>query len=60
MVDCLISIVMPVHNAEKYVRQSVTSVKRQSYENWELILVEDASTDNTLKSLRILLNPIAG
>lgn len=54
MVDGLISIVMPVHNAEKYVRQSVTSVKRQSYENWELILVEDASTDNTLKILENL------
>ena len=47
MDDTLISIVMPVHNAEKYVLQSVASVKRQSYKNWELIMVEDASTDST-------------
>ena len=51
MDDSLISIVMPVHNAEKYVQQTVASVRRQSYENWELILVEDASTDGTLEVL---------
>ena len=54
MVDGLISIVMPVHNAEKYVMQSVESVKRQSYKNWELILVEDASTDKTPEILERL------
>ena len=54
MDDSLISIVMPVHNAEKYVRQSVASVKRQSYQNWELILVEDASTDRTPEILERL------
>lgn len=54
MDDSLISIVMPVHNAEKYVQQTVASVRRQSYENWELILVEDASTDGTLEVLEKL------
>ena len=54
MDDSLISIVMPVHNAKKYVEQSVASVRRQSYKNWELILVEDASTDGTPEVLEKL------
>ncbi len=54
MVDGLISVVMPVHNAEKYLLQSVTSVKRQSYKDWELILVDDASTDRSPEILKKL------
>lgn len=42
-----ISIVMPVHNGEKYISQAIESVLQQSYENWELIIVNDCSTDGT-------------
>lgn len=43
----LVSIVVPVYNAEKYIEATVESVKNQTYDNWELILVENGSTDNT-------------
>lgn len=41
------SIVMPAYNAAKYIASSIESVINQSYLNWELIIVNDASTDGT-------------
>lgn len=43
-----ISIIVPVHNAEKYLRASVASLKAQTYENIEIVLVENASSDDSL------------
>ncbi len=43
----LFSILMPVYNGEKYIGKSIASVIEQTYENWELIIVDDASTDGT-------------
>ena len=45
----LVSIITPTFNAEKYVRATLQSVVDQSYQNWEMILVDDASTDQTVK-----------
>ena len=44
----LVSIITPVHNAEKFLEQCMASVRSQSYPNWEHILVNDCSTDNSL------------
>ncbi|MGN0323991.1 MAG: glycosyltransferase family 2 protein [Oliverpabstia sp.] len=41
----MISIIMPVYNSEKYVSEAIESVCNQSYENWELLIVNDGSTD---------------
>ena len=45
--DGLVSIIMPSWNTGKYIAKSMESVINQSYENWELIIVDDCSTDNT-------------
>ena len=43
----LISIVLPIYNGEKYMRQSIDSIIGQTYSNWELLIVDDGSTDRT-------------
>lgn len=40
-----ISVIVPVYNAQKYIEECIQSVIAQNYENWELILVNDGSTD---------------
>lgn len=46
--NILFSIVMPAYNTEKYISEAIESVLCQSYSNWELIIVDDGSTDNSL------------
>lgn len=43
----LVSIVMPLYETEKYLQETIDSVLEQSYENWELIIVDDCSKDNS-------------
>lgn len=43
-----ISIIMPAYNAEKYIGFAIESIIRQTFKNWELIIVDDCSTDNTV------------
>ena len=48
----LISIVMPVYNAEMFVRDAIDSTLQQSFADFEFIIVDDGSTDNTLSIIR--------
>ena len=43
----LVSIIMPSYNTAKYIGDSIDSVINQSHTNWELLIVDDCSTDNT-------------
>ena len=44
-----ISVIIPVYNAESTLKETVNSIKAQTYTNWELILVNDGSTDKSLE-----------
>lgn len=44
----LVSIMMPAYNAQKYIAQSIDTIIAQSYTHWELIIVNDGSTDETV------------
>lgn len=46
--NTLVSIIMPSYNAEKFIYFTIESVLNQTYTHWELIIVDDASTDNTI------------
>lgn len=43
-----VSILMPAYNAEKYIHESLNSIWHQSYDDWEIIIVDDCSTDYTV------------
>lgn len=48
MGKALVSIVTPTFNSEKFIVETIQSVQNQTYQNWEMILVDDCSTDNTV------------
>ncbi len=48
----LVSIVVPVYNAEKFIAETIQSVLNQSYKNWELILVDDCSIDESINIIK--------
>lgn len=41
----LVSVIMPVYNSEKYLNEAIQSILNQTYENIELIIIDDCSTD---------------
>src|SRR5688500_17587486 len=53
----LTSIIIPAYNAASYLPDSVGSVIAQTYPHWELIIVNDGSTDNTLQVLESFTDP---
>lgn len=42
-----VSIIIPVYQAEKFIKETIETIKKQTYNNWEAIFVDDASTDNS-------------
>ncbi len=45
----LVSIIMPAYNAQRFLSESISSVLAQSYKTWELLVIDDGSTDDTAK-----------
>ena len=54
----MISIVVPVYNAAKYIEQTISMVQKQTYTDWELILVEDCSKDASREVLQKLVKEL--
>lgn len=52
MKEELVSIVVPVYNSEKFIKETVETVRAQDYQNWELLLVNDCSTDNSKDEIK--------
>ena len=48
----MISIIIPVYNVEKYIKRCVDSLLNQTYKNIEIILINDGSTDNTIRIIK--------
>jgi teichuronic acid biosynthesis glycosyltransferase TuaG len=44
-----VDIIIPVYNSQKFITKTIKSVFRQTYKNWKLIIIDDASIDNTIK-----------
>ena len=50
----LVSIITPSYNSEKFINECVSSILNQKYVNWELIIVDDCSKDNSVKIIKSL------
>ena len=48
----LVSVIMPAYNASRFIGESIHSVISQTYQNWELLIINDGSTDNTGEVIR--------
>ncbi len=53
----LVSIIMPSYNTAPYIKETIQSVLNQTYEDWELLIVDDCSTDNTDEVLSKIHDP---
>lgn len=54
MNEKMITIVVPIFNGEKYIEESINSILNQKYKNFEILIVNDGSTDDTQKLLEQL------
>ncbi|WP_080843998.1 glycosyltransferase family 2 protein [Cytobacillus gottheilii] len=52
----MISVILPVYNGQKYIRESIESVIQQDYIDWELLIIDDGSTDNTASIIKDYIN----
>lgn len=52
--DDYVSIIMPAYNAENYIKESIQTVLDQTFTNWELIIIDDCSSDNTVDVIRAI------
>ena len=47
-----VSILMTCFNASRFIEESINSIRNQTYKNWELVIIDDLSTDKTIKIIK--------
>ncbi len=52
----LVSVIVPVYRAEEYIEKTILMVQAQTWHNWELLLIEDCSPDDSAEAVRRVLN----
>ena len=52
----MVSIITPLYNSEEFIKDTVDSVLSQTYTNWEMIIVDDASTDKSVAIIQELID----
>lgn len=56
MDDLKVSVILPVYNCEKYIKETLNSIILQDFDSFELIIIDDGSTDNSLKIIKEFLD----
>lgn len=56
MKNSKVSVIMPVYNGEKYITEAIESVPSQTYRNFEVIIINNGSTDNSFARIEQYLN----
>lgn len=54
---CEISVILPAYNSEDYIKRAIESVLNQTFTDFELIIINDGSTDDTLNIINSFSNP---
>lgn len=54
MINDLVSIIMPSYNCGEYVEETIRSVQAQTYQNWEIVFVDDCSADDTVYKVSLM------
>ena len=55
MIQGLVSVIMPTYNCGKFIAETISSIQAQTYENWEIEIVDDCSTDDTKTIVEALM-----
>ena len=55
MIDGLVSIITPNYNSENYIKETISSVQNQTYQNWEMIITDDGSNDNSISIIKEII-----
>ncbi len=51
----LVSIITPCYNSERFIAETIQSVQKQTYPNWEMLITDDGSTDNSVEIIKTFI-----